>query len=61
MEARFLTEYDVELRYNFNVGTSILVKEGEKVYPGDLLAKFSMAQLKSKRYYRWFADGLTAV
>lgn len=42
-----LTEYDVELRYNFNVGTSILVKEGEKVYPGDLLAKFSMAQLKS--------------
>lgn len=45
--APILTEYGAELRYTFNVGTNILVQNGQKVYPGDLIAKFSMGQLRS--------------
>lgn len=42
-----LTAYEVELRYSFNPGTVLLVKDGEKVFKGDVIAKFSTVELKS--------------
>lgn len=42
-----VTEYGAELRYYFDVNTRLLVKDGQMIYPGDVIAQYSRSQLKS--------------
>lgn len=43
-----ITEYGAELKYYLYIGSMILAKEGEKILPGDVIAKISKTQSKSQ-------------
>lgn len=43
-----ITEYGADLKYYLHVGAMIMIKDGQQILPGDVVAKLSKAQSKSK-------------
>ncbi len=43
-----ITEYGADLKYYLHAGAMIMIKDGQQILPGDVIAKLSKAQSKSK-------------